>query len=159
MFEKSDKEDFLFRLRQALICGRDTTAEATESFLKQRKIFFEDLKQWLRIDPFLKNAFDQLLRDRKIVVRRYHLLAEKVGRINAEDFGKEQERSIRDEAYQVAEHSRLVCDASDKMLLEMQMLKESLDQIGDMMESYGGIGESTGDMYDTEDDDADDHID
>lgn len=159
MSNKQSRAEFLSILQQALVEGHQSTVAEIEVLVEQRDVLFGgNMRRLLRIDSALVDAYDQMVRDKRVVARRYQLFASKVASLAAADMTAAKEKMLRLEALSVVHHAQAVAEFADEMREELEKVREAMEQMRKLLESFGGEEDSDDDLLDNDGDDRSDDL-
>lgn len=142
---KTDRRDSLRKIR----CLVETVAEATSRemvFLrKQREVYFTpSLRRILSIDPVFVDVYDQMMRDKRAVIRRCILFSAKLNGYLARASLTEQDcANIVAESGSICAHSRAVTECCEEINAELKSLDAKIDSTAQLLDGFGGDGLAT----------------
>jgi DNA-directed RNA polymerase subunit F len=151
------KSSFLESLLFAISEAEKATLGEIEALVEMREAYFGgNMQQILNIAPSLVATYDQMVRDKRVVARRYRVFANKVSTFTAETLTDMQESLLRLEALGVTHHAQAVAEFCDELETELRLLDKAMEQMRSLLDSFGGKEDSDTDLLDN---DGDEHSD
>lgn len=123
------KAEFLRSFREAVRKAALAGSKEIKLLVEQRNLYFGgNMRRVFNIDSWLVDSYDQMVRDKKVVNRRFCLFYSKLQNITAKNLTLKQKKLLGDEAINIANHSQAVGDYCAELSIEMQKISEAMDK-------------------------------
>ncbi len=130
MAKAKTKAEFLLSFRNAVLKAYHGGAEEIKLLVEQRELYFNSkMRRVFNIDSLLVGSYDQMIRDKKVVVRRFCLFYEKLKNISPKKLTLKKKKQLGDEAINIANHSLAVSDYGREIDAELRKIDEAMDKL------------------------------
>lgn len=154
MTDHNSKMRLIISLNDLVAKGYLALVEEIASLKKQRDIYFGgNMKKLLKIAPSMVVAYDQMIRDKHIVARRYQIFGQDLVGLEESNMTDSDENNFRLTAMSIAVHSQAISECCDGICAELESLKDSLSGMKNVLESFGESEDVSSDISDTLDND------